>query len=181
MGKKSAKLDILGEILLNWRINKVIPYIKGYLLDIGCGTNKLVRKHGNGLGIDVFQFGDADMILEDTSQTPFEDKTFDTISIIASLNHIPNREQVIEEVQRILKDNGRLIITMIPDTISKIWHKIREPWDKDQTERSMKEGEVYGMSTLDIKNILDNNNFEIKTIKKFMFRINNIFIAKKKI
>ena len=181
MNKTKAKLDPLGEILLNWRINKIKPLIKGYLLDIGCGTNKLVRQYKNGLGIDVYQFGDADMILEDTSQTPFEDKLFDTITIIASLNHIPNREEVLREVHRILKDDGQLIITMIPDTISKIWHKIRGPWDKDQTERSMKEGEVYGMSALDVKNILDNNNFEIKSIKKFMFRINNIFIAKKKI
>src|ERR1700690_2694335 len=105
--KEEAHLDSLGEVLYNWRIRTVFPYIKGYLLDLGCGTNELVRKYGNGTGIDVFQFGGADLIVPDTSKTPFADKTFDTVTVLAALNHIPNRDQVLVEMKRILRDDGR--------------------------------------------------------------------------
>ncbi|MFH1447742.1 MAG: hypothetical protein ABIG39_02670, partial [Candidatus Micrarchaeota archaeon] len=71
-----GKLDLLGEFLYNWRIKVVLPHIEGRLMDLGCGTNKLVKIYGNGVGIDVYQFGGADLILEDTSKTPFADESF---------------------------------------------------------------------------------------------------------
>ena len=175
-----AKLDIVGEKLLNLRIKIVMPHIKGELLDIGCGTNKLVKKYGSGTGVDVFQFGDADLIVKDTSQLPFKNESFDTITIIATLNHIPNRNAVLKETHRMLKPTGQLIITMIPPGISKIWHFIRSPWDRDQHERGMKDGEVYGITNKQITKILGQTGFNITQKQNFMFGINKLFISKKK-
>jgi len=174
-----ASLDKLGELLYRQRIKVVRPYIKGRLLDLGCGVNKLVRQYGNGVGVDVFQFGNADIILEDTSRMPFADNHFDTITMLASLNHIPNREIVLREVWRILKFDGLIIITMIPLWISILWHFLRQPWDRDQRERQIKDGEVYGLSKKQVRNLLVAAGFKIIAEKKFMFLINNLTIAKK--
>jgi ubiquinone/menaquinone biosynthesis C-methylase UbiE len=175
----SKKLDILGEKLLNSRINNVLPHIRGRLLDIGCGTNTLVKKYGNGLGIDVYDFGGADIIVDDSSKLTFNDGDFDTVTIIAALNHIPNRIEVLLEVNRILKNNGLLIITMIPPGISKIWHFIRFPWDRDQHEREMKEGEVYGLSKKYLKNLVEKNGFILKKTTSFMLGVNTLYIFEK--
>jgi len=36
----------------------MLPHIRGRLLDIGCGTNKLVKSYmGEGIGVDVYQWG----------------------------------------------------------------------------------------------------------------------------
>ena len=174
-----AKLDLIGEKLLSMRIKIVLPQIKGKLLDIGCGTNRLVKEYGSGTGVDVFQFGGADLIVKDTSKLPFDNESFDTITIVATLNHIPNREAVLKEMHRLVTPNGRLIITMIPPKISRIWHAIRSPWDRDQHERGMLKGEIYGMTNKEIKNIFKMANFTIIKKQNFMFGINKLYIFKK--
>ena len=172
--------DKVGRVLLDKRIKIVLPYLEGSLLDIGCGTNKLVRSYsGKGVGTDVYQWGDVDVLVEDTAKLPFDEKTFDTITFVATLNHIPNRTEVLLEAKRVLKDSGKLIVTMIPPKISRVWHWIRKPWDPDQSERGMKEGEVYGFTENELSELLSEAGFEITFKKKFMLGINNLTIAKK--
>lgn len=170
--------DLVGKRLLNRRINVVLPLISGRLLDIGCGYNLLVRKYGNGIGVDVFDWGDVDLVVEDTSKLPFDDAEFDTITIIAALNHIPNREEVLKECNRLLRPGGKLIITMLTPRISRLWHKLRKKWDEDQRLRGMKENEVYGFTRAEMKRLLTDAGFEIVKIKGFMLCLNSLYIAK---
>ncbi|HCR72345.1 MAG TPA: hypothetical protein DIW23_12930 [Anaerolineae bacterium] len=173
--------DALGIFLLKWRIAKVLPHISGKLLDIGCGTNDLVKAYqGEGVGVDVHDWGNVDIVVEDTSNLPFQSDEFDTVTIIAALNHIPNRNEVLIEIKRVLKDDGKLILTMIPPTISTIWHRLRKPWDVDQTERGMKDGEVYGLSKQEIHTLLNQCGFEVSHEQRFMLGINLLTIAHKK-
>ena len=172
--------DFVGKKLERIRIETTLPYIKGNLLDIGCGMNNLVKHYGGGTGVDVYPWEGVDVIVEDSAKLPFEDKNFDTISVIAALNHIPNREQVVIECNRLLKDNGQLLITMIPPFVSRIWHFLRSPWDVDQSERGMIEGEVYGLSKDQMKKLADRGNFTIDKTVNFMFGINRLYILTKK-
>lgn len=173
--------DTIGILLMNWRISAVFPFVKGRLLDIGCGTNQLVKQYGNGVGVDVYPWENIDLLVDDTSKLPFKGDTFDTITIIAALNHIPNRDYVLSEAYRLLKNDGLLIITMIDPRISKIWHFLRSPWDADQNERGMKEGEVYGFTQHDLKALIELANFKVISEKPFMLHINNMIIAKKRL
>ena len=86
--------------MLQWlRIKTVMPYIRGRLLDIGCGNNKLVEEYGNGAGIDK----DDKMIIG----------LFDTITFIASLNYmsIGERHNCATTNYLPLRDDGQIIIT----------------------------------------------------------------------
>ncbi len=173
--------DALGKFLLNWRIKTVLPHIYGRLLDIGCGTNELVRSYmGEGIGVDVYQWGDADLVVNNSAKLPFEDETYDTITIIASLNHIPNRSEVLVEAHRILRQKGRIIITMIPPEISRVWHFLRRPWDVDQRERGMKHGEVFGLTRREVHYLLSEAVFDILFERTFMLGINRITVARKR-
>lgn len=49
--------DKLGKKLEGVRISTVLPYIKGDLLDIGCGMNNLTKLYGAGIGVDVHDWG----------------------------------------------------------------------------------------------------------------------------
>lgn len=169
--------DPLGKWLADWRIRTVLPHVHGRLLDVGCGANRLVRQYGNGVGVDVFNWGDVDVVVEDTAKLPFDDGTFDSATIIAALNHIPNRLDVLREIRRVLRPGGRLILTMIPPRISTVWHVLRRPWDDDQKERGMKEGEVYGLSRRQVEALLREAGFEVHLSRTFMLGINRLTVA----
>jgi len=173
--------DTLGKYLLRKRIEKVVPHIRGKLVDIGCGTNELCAAYGkDAVGVDVYPWPGVDQVVTNTADLPFKSKSIDTVTIIAALNHIPNRNEVLKEAHRILNDNGRLIITMIPPFISTVWHTLRKPWDVDQSERGMKEGEVYGLSPAAIRKLINENGFEVKEEHPFMLGVNRLYVALKK-
>lgn len=169
--------DIFGLFLTAWRVRAVLPEVEGYLLDIGCGTNRLVKKYGNGIGVDVFPWEGVDLLVEDTSCLPFDDDTFDTVTFIACLNHIPKRADVLREARRVLKPGGKIVITMIPPGISRAWHFLRRPWERDQCERGMKEGEEYGFQRRQVTKLLEESGFEVDMQYPFMLFINSVTVG----
>ena len=60
------------------RLRMALPYIKGKLLDIGAGENNLVKMHGDGVGVDIHEWGGGAMVVEDSANLPLEDNSFDT-------------------------------------------------------------------------------------------------------
>jgi len=158
------------------RIQYVLPHVKGKLLDIGCGENNLVKKWKNGIGVDVYPWPGVDIVC-DTTKLPFTNDSFDTITIVAALNHIPKRTLVLQEATRVLKPNGRLVFTMINEKVGWLCHKIIW-WDKDQHERGMEHGEKYGLNDNYLKKLLKEHNFEIIVQKKVsFFGLNNTYVA----
>jgi len=127
-----------------------------------------------------FSGGGVDVLIEDSAILPFPNASFDTVAIIAALNHIPNRNEVLLEVARVLDRNGCLILTMLPPVLSRVWHKLREPWDCDQTERGMKEGEVFGISSREMRVLLEDAGFSVVLRKRFMLGLNAVYVAKKR-
>lgn len=172
--------DKLGRFLLKIRMRNVLPHIQGDLLDVGCGTNKLVSAYkGWGIGVDIYPWKGVDLVVDDTACLPFEDNSFDTVTVIAALNHIPNRNQMMKEAYRVLKDHGRVIITMVPPTIARLWHFLRRKSDIDQKLRGIKKNELYGLSRSEVIKILEEAGFKVIYEKAFMLGINRLTVALK--
>ena len=81
-------------------------------------------KNKNGVGVDVYDWGGGAIIVNDSSNLPFADSSFDTITFLACLNHIPNRSDVIREAYRLIRPGGNLVVTMINPMLGKIGHTI---------------------------------------------------------
>jgi SAM-dependent methyltransferase len=170
--------DALGEALAKRRIEAVLPHVRGRLLDIGCGSNGLVKRYSNGIGVDVFPWPGADSIVKNSAALDYDSHSFDTVTIIAALNHIPNREAVLRECRRVLKPDGHVVITMLPPLTSRVWHWIRAPWDADQRERGMRPGEVYGFTPAEITNLFTRCGFELSSQTRFMLGFNRVYVFK---
>lgn len=168
--------DALGEALAIRRVKAVLPYIRGRLLDVGCGSNRLVRYYANGVGIDVHPWPGADLVVADTAALQWEPASFDTVTIIAALNHIPNRSAVLDECRRVLRPGGRVVITMLTPRTSRIWHWLRAPWDADQRERGMKPGEVYGFTSAQLVDLFARAGFILLSERRFMLGLNRVYV-----
>jgi len=164
------------------RYLEVLKKMRGYVLDIGCGDNGLVRQYrnqgGRGLGLDVYDWGGQDLLVKNSAVLPFDDNTFDTVMLIACMNHIPNRQEVLIESRRVLNPDGTILFTRmtLAPLLSPIWHKYAF-WDEDQTERGMKEGEVWGLSMKDVTQLLARAGLEIKSESSFNWGLHKLYIC----
>ena len=159
------------------RLRAVLPQLRGRLLDIGAGTNRLVRLYGNGVGIDVHDFGGGAIIVSDTRRLPFEDGCFDTVSFVACLNHIPYRQEALFEAKRILRPGGRAVLTMIGPIIGTVGHRIW--WYSEDKQRTVDEGELMGMSPQSVLCLLDKAGFTTRLHSRFLYGLNHLFVAQK--
>ncbi len=160
------------------RVRMALPYCRGRLLDIGCGNNLLVREHGKGFGIDIHAYPEADALC-DGARLAFKSGSFDTVSLLACLNHIVRRGETLEECARVLKPGGRLVVTMIPRWIGVFSHPIRKRHDPDQLDRGIAHEEDWGLSTREVIGLLRAAGFRPIARQRFMWGLNCIFVAER--
>lgn len=159
------------------RMRAVLPELRGRVLDIGAGQNHLVRLHGDGIGVDVVDWGRGAMVVEDTRRLPFDAGSFDTVAFVACLNHIPYRDEALLEARRVLKPGGRVVVTMIGKLIGDIGHKIW--WYSEDKHREVAEGEVMGMDPDDVIRLLRATGYIDIQQRRFLYRLNHVFVAKR--
>jgi SAM-dependent methyltransferase len=157
------------------RMNHVLPEIRGRLLDIGAGPNTLVKRYGNGTGVDVFDWGGGALVVENTAKLPFEDRSFDTIAFIACLNHIPNRQEALHEARRLLTPGGRVVMTMINPVLGGVGHAI---WwySEDKHRGGMLPGEVGGLWTRDIVRMCAAAGLRLEKHQRFVYGMNHLYV-----
>ncbi len=166
------------------RVAIVLGRCRGLLLDIGCGTNELVRgyrlRQGIAIGVDVWPWPGVDVVC-DTTRLPFQNNQFDTVVMLACLNHVPQskRSQVLQEARRVLKDGGQLLITMINPVVGVVVHAIRRRYDPDQLERGIGHEEAKGLWDKEVKDLLAESRLQLAETIPFVFGLNRLYIAEK--
>jgi len=155
----------------------VLSYLRGTVLDIGCGENELVHKYGHGFGADVIAGKGVDLAC-DGAYLPFSDASFNTVTFLASLNHIPGRKRALREAYRVLRPEGRLIITMIPRRVGWLCHRLIAHWDPDQRQRGMALGEVWGIDREEVVHLLSETGFLSPIVRRFGFLgLNTLYLT----
>ncbi len=160
------------------RVRAALPHCRGRLLDVGCGNNLLVRTYGNGVGVDIHPYPEIHVRCE-ASRLPFQDRTFDSVALLACLNHITKRRETLGECRRVLRPGGRIVITMIPKWVGFVSHPIRRRHDPDQLERGLSADEDLGLSTATVRGLIEQTGFRLVRYEKFVWGLNNLFVAEK--
>ena len=127
--------NYLGQYFLYKSLSGAKKYVKGKLLDIGCGDKPYEQFFSDVvseyIGIDLQQEDSAnklpkkaDVYCDINKGLPFEDETFDTILCTEVLEHIPEPDNLIREARRVLKKDEFLIISA-----PQVWGLHEEPYD----------------------------------------------------
>jgi SAM-dependent methyltransferase len=94
-------------------------------LDLGCGnlSNLITLENlfNRGFGVDIAEYSSWKLFTDrfktcsqnlDNSSLPFEDKMFDAVTILMVLEHVFDPFTVIEEIARVTKPEGYLVINV---------------------------------------------------------------------
>lgn len=121
----------LGKFVDEVETNAIMDLLKPrkdeLILDVGCGTGnyslKLSRLGVKVVGVDVSHHMlkiakekfvneslDGEFYIADAMSLPFEDNRFDACLAVASVEFIPNPIKAIEEMFRVVKFNGRIVV-----------------------------------------------------------------------
>lgn len=172
------------------RFRRVARYCTKYTLDVGCGPyNKFIRRiYSNGMGVDFYPYEGVDHILKDPTNFPFEDNTFDTVTLNAVGGHIPKhlRKKEFKEFSRVLKRGGRFIMDEGGPITQYLQHKyvrfsdvvFRTKLDVD-TERGMDKNEQYCMPKREIISLIQASGMKLIKIDYFQWGLKKVFVAEK--
>ena len=169
------------------RFSVVFDELQGRVLDIGAGDNALVRLYRNrhpddsavagSVGLDVCDWGGGGMLVEDTSRLPFGDESFDTVTFVACLNHIPERDNAVREAFRVLKPGGKVLATMIGRLTGGVGHALW--WYSEDKYRDIGEGESMGMTHEEVWRLYQAAGFSACHRKSFLYGLNHVYIGVK--
>lgn len=140
-----SKIDFYQEQIRQLEWNAIMPHIPAgsSFLDVGCGAGYSLMKAYSELGCDVkgidpapgahgvgrFTEGlwkERPIIQGSAEALPFEDGVFDVVYSSHVLEHVENETQAINEMKRVLKPGGILIIGM--PTAAMSWVALFSSW-----------------------------------------------------
>lgn len=86
------------------------------VLDVGCGTGSLQRASGTDiLGVDLsaamLAHAAGQRAAADVNALPFADASFDVVVSASSLHYWPEPVDAVVEIRRVMRPNGRLVLT----------------------------------------------------------------------
>ena len=182
--------------LASERYEYVASEVTGHTLDIGCGrNNRFIKEYlgGNGVGIDVFPYEglSAENMVPDMTALPFAEQSFESVTFIANLNHVPQsvRDAELKEAFRVLRPGGNIAVTMGHPVAEILVHKVVYLYDRlfstnfdMDSERGMDAEEAYFLTDGEIIARLGKAGF--MSIRKRYFwtqwGLNHVFVGWKK-
>ncbi|MCL2678865.1 MAG: class I SAM-dependent methyltransferase [Dehalococcoidia bacterium] len=139
------------------------------VLDVGCGNGRLIyeisrKAEIKAYGIDISpkmievckqQYGNIDFDISSGEDLPFDDGSFDMLTICCVLHHLNNPVRFFKEAHRVLRKNGTLIVgePCFPFIIRKITDWIISPL--------LKAGDNKLFSHRGLKELFTSNGFSI--------------------
>jgi ubiquinone/menaquinone biosynthesis C-methylase UbiE len=114
-------------ILYSYALHEYRDFKGKKVLDVGSGNGYVLSKYAaegaEVFGIDITQAGidlcrkrfdhlnlKGNFQVADAQALPFPDNTFDCVCSMGVLHHVPDTQKAIEEIYRVIKPGGRLIV-----------------------------------------------------------------------
>ncbi len=118
-------MGVLSGKLQRARLNQAAPWVHGDVLDLGCGPSEILDRVGDRItsytGIDLKETRVARVQRMYPDHRFFQrnldddaialDRQFDTVLMLALVEHIYNQKHLFQEITGVLKPGGAIVIT----------------------------------------------------------------------
>ncbi len=190
-----VKTNLFQWIWHSWKWETLKPMLSGVngkVLDIGCADGNLTSKicaflpDSKITGVDMYKKSiqyakrknpKVNFLIADARKLPFKSRLFDAVICAEVLEHIPDNIKAVHEINRCLKDNGRLIV--IQDTDSFLFNFIWFFWTKWKG-KVWNGSHISCMKPAELLDLLKKNGFKITDTKFSHFGLEVAVRAKKK-
>jgi len=118
------------------------PHVKNptLILDLGCDSGLFTGMlPGQPVGLDVSKhfvdfahksFGNRiPFLVGNAQELPFKDESFEAVTCLETLEHVPNPNATLREISRVLKKGGYATI-LVPNEANLLFHLIWWIWNK---------------------------------------------------
>jgi SAM-dependent methyltransferase len=96
---------------------RITKFIKGRVLDVGCGIGDFLSFYKNSIGVDINPLNIRNCrkkkltaYLIDGEKLPFIEESFESTILDNVLEHINDPYPILREINRVLKNDGVLIV-----------------------------------------------------------------------
>jgi SAM-dependent methyltransferase len=177
------KLDCL---LQQWRVRVARPWIPSgaSVLDIGCHQGELFDslsdQIGPSVGLDPLaprRVGSRHRLFPEPfrAPAPFSDGTFDAVVMLATLEHIRDKAPLAQECHRLLRPEGRVVITVPSRRVDGIVALLCLLGLAD----GMSLDEHHGFDPRDTTDLFTRQGFRLECHHCFQFGLNHLFVFRK--
>ena len=167
-----------------WRMRVAARWItKGSrILDIGCHQGEFLKFLGEkispSVGLDPLYQSNGNFeghllsAKEFHEGMPFDKNSFDAVVLLATIEHIENKAAIAREAGRLLRSGGHVVIT-VPSLFA---DKILSIFLFLGIVDGMSLEEHHGFLPEELPGIFEPHGFKLKTLKKFQFGLNNLYV-----
>lgn len=178
---------LFSNLLRQQRFKAIVPYIKGDILDMGCGlANILSYLPSDQIYVGIEKHPDMfEWLLENRKGYEFHQKNldqdvltlnrrFDTILMLAVVEHMKNPPNILCQISGLLKPGGRLLITT-PSQFGDGIHSIGAKAGLFSKHAAEEHETIFSLETL--QSLLNENGLTVDTYRKFLWGGNQLFVC----
>ena len=171
-------------LIQQWRMQVAARWIAqgSRVLDIGCHQGEFLlwlgEKIAPGVGFDPLYKENANagrhqfFAQSFQERLPFENHSFDAITLLATLEHIHDKSSIARESARLLRPGGRVIITVPSPLVDRILDFLILLRIVD----GMSLEEHHGFLPDELPGIFIPAGFRLGKKRKFQFGLNNLYV-----
>jgi SAM-dependent methyltransferase len=107
--------SFLAAVMLEASLQMTAPYVKGNVLDVGCGMRPYEKSYFGGAdrytGTDYLSDRSRPDVVCSAVELPFATEEFDTVVSTEVLEHVPDPLRALREMHRVTRKSGHLILS----------------------------------------------------------------------
>jgi 2-polyprenyl-3-methyl-5-hydroxy-6-metoxy-1,4-benzoquinol methylase len=162
-------------------------YVNGDVLDLGCGPANLSESarvksyvgveldNGHVLSLKKKHQKHSFYCMNlDGDEFPNKERKFDTIIMIAVLEHLSNPDNILSQLPQLLKKEGKLVITT-PSPLGDRIHKMSAIFGLVSKEAVEDHEHIYNKNEL--VDLLSKNGLKVHSYQRFILGLNQLVIC----